>query len=241
MEWQRSTSKGHQSVYGKALAIFQERVKKLKVVEQEIEKERVKTNIDYKYEERKIKEDLINLCRDRKRFARDAKSRDLPPLSKEKDSQGWTEREKQRRLRSLRIERSHESFPAITCTVANIPQIMKRSISKESQFHNWLIGFPKIIKVASTRHTSRNTKQKKGSLGYGDGNTNDSKAMKPHSKVANIVFNVPLTLKDAKAAAETRLEVTSQRERKRTIAMTAKSQSWRESRFPKLKEILKKN
>lgn len=61
---ERSSSKGHQSVYDKALAIFQERIKKLKVVEQEIEKERVQTNIDYKFEERKIKEDLINMCRD---------------------------------------------------------------------------------------------------------------------------------------------------------------------------------
>ena len=78
---ERSSSKGHQSVYDKALAIFQERIKKLKVVEQEIEKERVQTNIDYKFEERKIKEDLINMCRDRKRFAREAKSRKLPRMN----------------------------------------------------------------------------------------------------------------------------------------------------------------
>ena len=240
---ERSSSKGHQSVYDKALAIFQERIKKLKVVEQEIEKERVQTNIDYKFEERKIKEDLINMCRDRKRFAREAKSRKLPPLDKKKVYQGWTVKEKQRRLRSLRIEQSHESFPAITCTGPNIPKIMKRSISKESQFHNWLIGFPKIIKVTSTKRTSRNPKQMKAILGKGVANTNDTKAMKRHSKVTNIVFNVPLTLKDAKAAAETQFEVTSHRERKRAIEMTAKSQSRgaRGSRFPKFKGVLDNN
>lgn len=71
---QRGMTRDHQSVYDKALTIFQERTKKFKVAEQEIEKERMQTYIDYKFEERKVKEDLIKLTRDRKRFARDEKS-----------------------------------------------------------------------------------------------------------------------------------------------------------------------
>lgn len=235
MDLQRTMAKGHQSVYDKALTIFQERTKKLKVAEQEIEKERIQTNIDYKFEERKVKEDLIKMSRDRKRFAREAKTQlQLPSLSREKTYQGWTTKEKRRLLRSFSTERSHESFPAITCTVANIPQIMKRSISKESQFHNWLIGFPKI-KDSSGKRTVRNVRLAKGDSG--DENS-DTKAIKRHSKVANIVYNVPLTLRDTKTAAERHYEASSNRERKHAV-FVATSENWRSKRFPKLKRARK--
>lgn len=134
---QRGMTRDHQSVYDKALTIFQERTKKFKVAEQEIEKERMQTYIDYKFEERKVKEDLIKLTRDRKRFARETKNQQLPSLNREKTCQGWTRMEKQRLLRRFSTERSDDTFPEITCTEANVPQIMKRSISKKSQFHNW--------------------------------------------------------------------------------------------------------
>ena len=61
---QRGMTRGHQSVYDKALKIIQERTKKLKVAEQEIEKERMQTYIEHKFEERKVKEDLIKMSRD---------------------------------------------------------------------------------------------------------------------------------------------------------------------------------
>lgn len=235
---QRATTKGHQSVYDKALTIFQERTKKLKVAEQEIEKERIQTNIDYKFEERKVKEDLISMSRDRKRFAREAKNRgpELPSLNREKTFQGWTTREKQRLLRSFSTERSHESFPSITCTVANVPQIMKRSISKESQFHNWLIGFPRI-KDSSGKRTFRNVRIAKADSG--DNTNSDTRAMQRHSKVANIVYNVPLTLRDTKTAAERHYEATSHRERKHAVVM-ATSKTWKRERLPRLKGAIKK-
>lgn len=69
---------------------------------------------------------------------------------------------------------------------------MKRSISKESQYHNWLIGFPKV-KDSSGKRTLRNGRFAKG--GSKD-NNREMGAIKKHSKVANIVFNVPLTLRD---------------------------------------------
>ena len=226
-------AKGHQSVYDKALTIFQDRTKKLKVAEQEIEKERVQTNIDFKVEERRVKEDLIKMSRDRKRFAREAKMQQLPSLDREKTYQGWTATEKQRLLRSYRTERSHETFPAITCTVANIPQIMKRSISKESQFHNWLVGFPKI-KDSSGKRMARNVRLAKGDLGNSD--NSDTKAIKRHSKVANIVYNVPLTLRDTKTAAERHYEASSHRERKHAV-LVATSESWENKKLPKLKRV----
>lgn len=196
--------RGHQSVYDKALTIFQERTKKLKAAEQEIEKERMQSYIDYKFEERQVKEDLIKMSRDRKCFAREAKNQQLPSLEREKTFQGWTRKEKQRLLRRFSTERSGETFPAITCTDANIPQIMKRSISRESQFHNWLIGFPKI-KVSSDKRTLRKGRLAKGGS---DDNNSDTGAIKRHSKVANIVYNVPLTRSDTKTAVERHYETT---------------------------------
>ena len=221
---------GHQSVYDKVLTIFQERTKKLKVAEQEIENERMQAYIDYKFEERKVKEELIKLSRDRKHFAREAKNQQLPSLNRERKTyQGLTKKGKQRLLRRFRTERNDETFPAITCTEANVPRIMKRSISKESQFHNWLIGFPKI-KDSSGKRTLRKGRLAKGGS---DDNNSDRGAIKRHSKVANIVYNVPLTLSDTKTAVERHYEATSQRERKHAVFMAA-SESWKHKRLPKL-------
>lgn len=236
VDLQRSMTRCHQSVYDKALTIFQERTKKLKVAEQEIEKERIQTYIDYKFEERKVKEDLIKMSRDRKRFAREANNQQLPSLEREKTFQGWTRKEKQRLLRRFSTERSRdETFPAITCTEANVPQIMKRSISKESQFHNWLIGFPKI-KDSSGKRTLRKGRLPKGGS---ENDNSDTGAIKRHSKVANIVYNVPLTLSDTKIAVERHYEATSQRERKLAVFM-ATSESLKHKRLPKLKGAVSK-
>ena len=106
---------------------------------------------------------------------------------------------------------------------------MKRSISKESQFHNWLIGFPKI-KDSSGKRTLRKGRLAKGGC---DDNNSDTRAIKRHSKVANIVYNVPLTLSDTKTAVERHYEATSQRERKHDVFM-AVSKSWKHKRLPKL-------
>ena len=228
-------TRGHQSVYDKALKIFQERTKKLEVTEQEIDKEMMQTYIDYKFEERKVKEDLIKMSRDKKRFAREAQNQQLPSLNREKTYEGWTRKEKQRLLRRFSTERSNETFPAITCTEANVPQIMKRSISKESQFHNWLIGFPKI-KDSTGKRIPRKGRLTKG--GSEDNNCNMA-AIKRHSKVANIVYNIPLTLTDTKTAAERHYEATSQQERKNAVFMAA-SKSWKHKRLPKLKGAITK-
>lgn len=238
MEWRVAKSKGHQSVYDKALTIFQERTKTLKVVEREIEKERIQTNIHYKFEQRKVREDLINMTRDRRRFAREARNKvqlELPTLiSREKTYQGLTLREKQRLLRSFRTERCNDLFPAITCNDANIPTIMKRSISKESQFHNWLIGFP-TVKDVSVKGTDRNARLTKREAG--NKQNSDARAVKRHSKVENIVFNVPLTIGDTETAAKRHYEVTSHRGRKNAIVIIA-SKNWHleKEKLPKLND-----
>ena len=154
----------------------------------------------------------------------------------EKAFQGWTRKEKQRLLRRFNTERSGETFPAITCTEANVPQIMKRSISKESQFHNWLIGFPKLKNSPSDKRSLRKGRLAKG--GSDDNNSNRG-AIKRHSKVANIVYNVPLTLSDTKTAIERHYETTSQGERKHAVFM-AISESWKHQTLAKLKETVSK-
>ena len=239
MEWHASKSRGHQSVHDKALTIFQERIKSLAVAEREIEKERIQSNIELKTEKRKVQEDLFNLNRDRKRFAREARNKSqfnqLPRLvSREKTFQGLSVRDKQKLLRSFSTERSADTFPSITCTDANVPQIMKRSISRESQFHNWVIGFPRI-KDSSSKRTLRNKKLAK----QGAKNENsDAGAVKRHSKVENIVFNVPVTLTNGNASARhDQLQVSHQKRRKGV----ATSWNVKNEKLPNLKDILGKD
>lgn len=239
MEWHVSKSRGHQSVHDKALTIFQERIKSLAVAEREIEKERIQSNIELKTEKRKVQEDLFNLNRDRKRFAREARNKlqlhQLPCLvSREKTFQGLSVRDKQKLLRSFSTERSADTFPLITCTDANVPQIMKRSISRESQFHNWVIGFPRI-KDSSSKRTLRNKKLAKQGAKH---ENSDAGAVKRHSKVENIVFNVPVTLTNGKASARhDQVQVNHQKRRKGVVT------SWnvKNEKLPKLKDILGKD
>lgn len=236
MEWHASKSRSHQSVHDKALTIFQERIKSLAVAEQEIEKERIQSNIDLKTEKRKVQEDLLNLNRDRKRFAREARTKlqlhQLPRLvSREKTFQGFSLREKQKLLRSFSTERPADSFPSITCTDANVPQIMKRSISRESQFHNWVIGFPRIKDLS----LSERCEIKKLAKQRAKNENSDARAVKRHSKVENIVFSVPLTLANGKASARhNQLQVSHQKRRKGVVT------SWnlKNEKLPKLKDIL---
>ena len=241
MEWGVFKSKGHQSVFDKALTIFQERTKNLKVAEQEIEKERIQSNKEHKYEQRKVQEDLFNMTKDKRRFAREARNNlqnQLPSIiNRDKTYQGWTLREKQRLLRSFNTVRSEDMFPAITCTDANIPAIMKRSISKESQFHNWLIGLPRIRDPSVKRRTFRNTKLVKRDAGNKNDKNSDARAAKKHSRVENIVFNVPLSLRDTKIAAEKHYEASSRRLRKKAIVMIA-AQDWnsRKGKLPTFKD-----
>ena len=240
MEWQTTKSKGHQSVYDKAFTIFQERIKNLTLAEQEIEKERIQTNIDLKFEKRKVQEDLISMNRDRTRFAKEARNKlqlQLPSLvNREKSCQGLTLSEKQKLLRSFSSKRCDDLFPEITCTEANVPRIMKRSISKESQYHNWLLGFPKI-KDSSFQRTSRN---KKLANREAENESSEARAAKKHSKVENIVFNVPLTLKNAELTETARrYDNTSQQRREKAIVMVS-PQNWnlKNRKLPKLKDAL---
>ena len=221
-------SKGHQSVYDKALTIFQERTKTLKHAEQEIEKERIQTNIDHKFEERKVREDLFKLTRDRHRFAREARNKLEPQLpsivNREKTFQGFTSREKKRLLRSFSGERNDDLFPVITCTDANIPRIMRRTISKESQFHNWLIGLPRIQDTGVEGRTFQKMKLVKQKAQNEHVQISDARAMKKHSKVQNI-YNIPLTLRDTEITTKRHRDGGSRRLRKNKLVMIA-SQNW---------------
>ena len=228
MQWGIVKSKGHQSVYDKALAnIFQERTKTLKRAEQEIEKERIQTNIDHKFEERKVREDLFKLTKDRHRFSIEARNKLQPQLqsivNRDKTIQWCTSREKQRLLRSFSGE-SDDLFPVITCTDANISRIMRRSISKESRFHNWLSGLPRIRDSLVEGRTFRKMKLVKQKAQNENVYDSDAEAMKGHSKVQNIVCSVPLTLRDTEIKAERRHDASSRRRENKIV--TIASQNW---------------
>ena len=114
-------------------------------------------------------------------------------------SQDVNERKTALTLRDLKIQGNNETdqdcFPAITCTEVNIPKILKRSISIESETYNWLFGLPnQRTKPASLiakelRLAKRFTKETKVSQ-----KEEDLKRKRSSRVQKSIVYNVPISL-----------------------------------------------
>ena len=98
-----------------------------------------------------------------------------------------------RKRQTLESQKSLDLFPRLTCTTANVPKIMRRNLSSESEFYNWVTGLPKIGNrsiVALRPVTTDNLKTKTV-------NTNNVAEIydQRRSKVGNIVYNVPMLTK----------------------------------------------
>ena len=189
----------HQSVYDKALAIFQEGTKKLEVINKAIDRERIQSSIEHKLEERKVKQDLISMMKEKNRLDNESRkgSIAMDKTSLLRREQTFSGLETLRKRNTLKTQRSVDLFPPITCTTANVPRIMRRNLSNESEFYNWVTGLPRLgnRSIIALRHvtsgngvTTKPAKTNNGVLGT----ANDDFDERRVSKVSNIVYNVPL-------------------------------------------------
>lgn len=187
----------HQSVYDKALAIFHEGTKKLELMTKAIDRERIQSSVEHKLEERKVKQDLLTMIKDKNRI--DSEPRGLNALEKGllRRENTFSGMEAFKRRKQLRLQKGLSTLPQLTCTTANVPKIMRRNLSNESEFHNWLTGLPKIGKPSFSLSSRPVTKETTKPLPEGT-QTSDSKEEEKRriSKVSNIVYNVPLFSKE---------------------------------------------
>lgn len=190
----------HQSVYDKALAIFQEGAKKLQVKTQAIDKERIQSTIEHKLEERKVKQDLITMIKEKTRLENES-ILDKPAVLRREKTFSGIEIGRRRKTSTLHRQNSQDSFPPLTCTTANIPRIMRRNLSNESEFYNWVTGLPKIANrsIVALRPVTRDNAESKPTTADSSLPPKSTNTALPNdvdnrrfSKVSNIVYNVPL-------------------------------------------------
>lgn len=190
----------HQNVYDKALAIFQEGTKNLAVRTKAIDRERIQSTIQHKLEERKVKQDLLTMIKEKNRLENESK--DFPVLRREKSFAGI---ETLKKRKTLQTRRSMDCFPSITCTTANVPKIMRRNLSNESEFYNWLTGLPKIgnrsiiaLQPVARTHDDKadpdSPRKSSTDLPPPPNKTSEvpTEDSRRYSKVSNIVYSVPL-------------------------------------------------
>lgn len=152
----------HQSVYDKALAIFQEGAKNLEIKTQAIDRERIQSSIEHKLEERKIKQDLLTMIKEKNRLENESQREGSLMVRREKTFGGLDAIRKRQKMSNLERQKSQDCFPPITCTTANVPRIMRRNLSNESEFYNWVTGLPKIANrsIVSLRPVTRDNDAK---------------------------------------------------------------------------------
>lgn len=182
----------HQSVYDKALAIFHEGTKNLELMTKAIDRERIQSSIEHKLEERKVKQDLFTMIKDKNRF--DNEPRGLSALDKGllRRENTFSGMEAFKRRKQLSLQKGLSSLPQLTCTTANVPRIMRRNLSNESEFHNWLTGLPNITKPSFSLSSRPVTKETKKPSLEETTKPNKEEEERRFSKVSNIVYNVPL-------------------------------------------------
>lgn len=188
-------------LFQKVVFFVREGKKSLEKRNREVDRDRAQSILNFKAKRRELKAKLREFNEEQKKIASNKKQgssrsslKSLEPLS-----QDINERKTALTLRDLKIqgniETDQDCFPAITCTEVNIPKILKRSISIESETYNWLFGLPNQgTKPASLiakelRLAKRFTKETKVSQ-----KEEDLKRKRSSRVQKSIVYNVPISL-----------------------------------------------
>ncbi|XP_031568068.1 uncharacterized protein LOC116302822 [Actinia tenebrosa] len=139
------TKKDRNSVYQKALVICHEDEKQLNLMQLELEKDRLQTYIDHKLEAKRLQKELLKLRQEKLHLMNEARHnlkerKTIDDIAKEATNlQGV----RNRNLEALKLKKKF-SLPHLTPTQRNIPKIMKRTLSYESEFFTWTFGLPQI-------------------------------------------------------------------------------------------------
>lgn len=193
------SGKQRQSVYEKALVISHEGEKELSLLQKNLDRFKLETYISYKLEERKLRNELFRIRREQKHFAKEAKQR-------QRDNKSIDDIAKEMKVKNpgnrgataIMLEKKF-ALPELNCTQNNVPKILRRSLSHESEYFTWTFGLPKIENAVKALNPSNGEQKKKGKTdnkGTGDsaeGVQGDDTSRARANTIHSIVYNVPVT------------------------------------------------
>lgn len=140
-----SGEKDRNSVYQKALVICHEDEKQLNLMQKELEKDRLQKYIDYKLEAKRLQKELLTLRQEQLQLMNQARKNQLDKktvddIAKESLT---VQSPRNRNLEAMKLKKKF-SLPIVTPTQRNIPRIMKRNLSYESEYFTWTFGLPQL-------------------------------------------------------------------------------------------------
>ena len=192
------SGKERQSVYEKALIMCNEGEKELSLLQQNLDRSKLQTYISYKLEERQLRNELFRIKREQISLAKEAKQRQrenksIDDIAKEMK----VTNPGNRGATALMLEKKF-SLPQISCTQKNVPKILQRKLSHESEYFTWTFGLPKIENAVKALNTEGEQKKKgkvSESQGSGDPEGIEDNALERAraNTIHSIVFNVPVS------------------------------------------------
>lgn len=192
------SGKERQSVYEKALVICHEGEKELSLLQQDLDRSKLQTYISYKLEERELRNELFRIKREQRSLAKEAKQR-------QRDNKSIDDIAKEMKVKNpgnrgataIMLEKKF-SLPQINCTQNNVPKILQRKLSHESEYFTWTFGLPKIENAVKALNPEGEQKKKSkageskvydDTEGIEEGVLERTRANTIHS----IVYNVPVS------------------------------------------------
>ena len=192
------SSKERQSVYQKALEICHEGDKELSLLQQDLERSKLQSYLSYKLEERQLRNELIRIKREQRSLAKEAKQRKRENKTIDDIAKEMKERNPGNRGKSAILFEKKFALPQINCTQKNVPQILKRKLSHESEYYTWTFGLPNIqntMKSLPAEEGGHRRKEKvidsKGVSDAEDICDNDLKTAGSNTGNRDIVLNIP--------------------------------------------------
>lgn len=194
------SGKERQSVYEKALVICHEGEKELSLLQKDLDRSKLQTYISYKLEERELRNELFRIKREQISLAKEAKQR-------QRDNKSIDDIAKEMKVKNpgnrgataIRLEKKF-SLPQVNCTQNNVPKILQRTLSYESEYFTWTFGLPKIENAVKALNPTDGDQKKKGksdrkgtndSNGVQEGRENQGRVRA--NTIHNIVYNVPVS------------------------------------------------
>ena len=191
-------SKERQSVYDKALNIFRKGEKSLSKMNQELEKHKLQKYIDYKLEERKLQMELIGLRKEQKRLAKETFKRHREHKTIDDIAKELKKDNRAVHFETVKLEKKFDKLPQVNISQKNFPQILRRTLSHESEYYTWTLGLPKI--TSNTTSSLRSGLDQPNSAlkkieknGQIDEETEQQKKQRRESNQHKIVYSIPLS------------------------------------------------
>lgn len=186
------SNKERQSVYEKALVVCHEGEKELSLLQEDLDRSKLQTFISYKLEERELRNELFRIKREQRSLAKEAKQRQrdnksIDDIAKEMKAINPGNRG----ATAIMLEKKF-SLPKINCTQKNVPKILQRKLSHESEYFTWKFGLPKVENAVKALNPEGGQKKKGKAAENGKGLEDSHGAEDGDLVIHKVVYNVPV-------------------------------------------------